>query len=134
MNTLPTSLRHFTLITSLVLWPLAATAAETDRTDRAAELLAMHGHVPLSSATRYVERGTYRVQVAAKLGRPDATLPDGTWLYHGRRVGNSDAVGTLVVRFDGGRVGSLSLVTPAVATAMVERARTGRDRPMLANK
>jgi hypothetical protein len=39
-------------------------------------------------------------------------------MYHHRRIEGSEAEGTLVVRFEHGRVSSLMLVTPAVATAL----------------
>ena len=87
--------------------------------DRATALLAAHGRIAIGEAGPFVAPGTFRVQVAAKLGRPDRTLSDGTWLYHGHRVPDSDARGTLVVRFDAGRVRDLALVTPAVVTALL---------------
>jgi len=101
---------------------LPAFASATDdaaAADRAAEQLAVSGSVPVKNAGPYVEAGTFRIQVAAKLGSPSAVLADGTWLYQNREVNDSAARGTLVVRFDAkARVSSLSLVTPAVATAM----------------
>jgi hypothetical protein len=86
--------------------------------DPAAQALARKGSVPVAAVGRHVEPGTFRVQVSAKLGRPDTVLKDGTWLYHHRQVAASGAEGTLVVRFEGGRVSSLALVTPAVAAAL----------------
>jgi hypothetical protein len=99
--------------------------AATDATDRAAELLARQGSVALTAAGRHVEIGTYRVQVSAKLGRPDLTLADGTWLYHGRRIEGSSAQGTLIVRFEGGRVSRLELATPAVVAALRLQPKAG---------
>ena len=93
-------------------------AAPSSADDSAAQLLAREGSVRVTSAGAFVAPGTFRVQVAAKLGRPDLTLADGTWLYHHRRIGESAAEGTLVVRFAAGRVSSLSLVTPAVVAAL----------------
>jgi hypothetical protein len=46
-------------------------------------------------------------------------LPDGTWFYSDYSANESAAHGTLVVCFDNGRVSKLSLVSPAVATAML---------------
>ena len=86
--------------------------------DQAAELLARHGCVRLAAAGPHVEIGTFRVQVAAKLGRPHLVLPDGTWLYHDRQIEDSAAAGTLVVRFEAGRVSALVLATPAVIAAL----------------
>jgi len=96
----------------------AAAPDSAPAADRAAALLATHGRLAVTDAGPFVAPGTFRVQVAAKLGRPDLTLPDGTWLYHGHRVPDSEARGTLVVRFDAGRVRDLALVTPAVVAAL----------------
>jgi hypothetical protein len=40
------------------------------------------------------------------------------WLYEGRSIEGSGAVGTLVVRFKDGRVSELALVTPAVVASL----------------
>jgi hypothetical protein len=97
--------------------PFAA-AKEPSPSDRAAQLLAAKGTVPVQAAGPHVERGTFRIQLSTKLGRPDLVLSDGTWLYHNRTVEGSNARGTLVVRFDKGRVSDLALVTPAVVAAL----------------
>jgi hypothetical protein len=106
----------------------AAPAPET-RLDPAAQTLARHGAVPVLRAGPFVAPGTFRVQVSTKFGRPDVVLADGTWLYHDRRIEGSDTDGTLVIRFERNRVSSLTLVTPAVATALrnpsPEKAGTG---------
>lgn len=86
--------------------------------DDATQLLQQQGAIPVARVGGHVEPGTFRVQVGAKLGRPDETLADGSWLYHGRRVAESEARGTLVIRFTGGRVQSLSLVTPQALAAL----------------
>jgi hypothetical protein len=114
----------------------AAIAAPFARaaSDSAAELLARNGAIPLKQAGPYVEPGTLRVQVEAKLGRPDLTLNDGTWLYQNRHVGESTATGTLVVRFTGGRVSSLTLATPAVIAALRADKPANADRQFAANK
>jgi hypothetical protein len=96
----------------------SATESRGTPPDAAAQRLAQHGAVSIIRAGPFVAPGTYRVQVSTKLGRPDMVLADGTWMYHHRRIEGSDAEGTLVVRFERGRVSSLSLVTPAIATAM----------------
>lgn len=134
MKPLPAYLVSRALAASLLLTPALACAANSRTPDRAAEGLVTHGSIPVSSVSPYVEKGTFRIQVRTKLGRPDDVLPDGTWLYNGRRVAGSDATGTLVVRFDGGRVNSMSLVTPAAATAMIERARSRPSDAIVATK
>ncbi len=94
---------------------IAATAPETDP---ASTMLQRHGSVAIASAGPYVAPGTFRVQVIAKLGRPDAQLADGTWLYHRRQIAESAARGILVIRFAHGRVQSLALATPATVAAL----------------
>jgi hypothetical protein len=102
--------------TLLVLPVLAAT--QDDTADRAVQLLATNGALPVVAAGPYVELGSFRIQVSTKLGQPGARLPDGTWLYPNFNVNDSEATGTLVVRFTNHRVSGLSLVAPSVATAM----------------
>ena len=96
----------------------AASARTSTATEIAAEQLARNGYVAINAAGPYVEVGTVRIQVMTKLGRPSATLADGTWLYQNQSVGEGDVSGTLVVRFNRGRVSGLSLVTRSVAHAM----------------
>lgn len=103
---------------ALIVLPAAFAATDTPAPEQAARLLATHGAVSISSVGRYVQPGSYRVQVATKLGQPDVRLPDGSWLYHHRKIDGAQATGTLVVQFDGHRVSALSLVTPKVAAAM----------------
>lgn len=115
MNTRSLPLAVTVLLPLLIAPLLAAPPAG----DRAAELLTTHGRIDLQAAGPYVERGTFRLQVAARLGRPDATLPDGSWLYHERRIAGSAARGSLIVRLDArGRVEALSLGTPAHVAAL----------------
>ena len=109
-------------------------AAAQSAPDTAAQLLARQGHVAVTNAGAFVEPGTFRIQVAAKLGQPDARLADGTWLYHGRRIAGSDAEGTLVVRFAAGRVHTLSLATPAIIAAWRQEAAKPASSDLLAKK
>ncbi len=96
----------------------AASATEQTADDAAARWLAANGSVPVKAAGPYVERGTFRIQVSTKLGRPDLVLSDGTWLYFNRSVAGSSAQGTLVVRFEKNRVSDLAVATPAVVAAL----------------
>lgn len=105
--------------------------AATSR-DPAAERLAAHGRLAISAAGPYVERGTFRVQVAAKLGRPDAVLADGTWLYERHAIAGSAAQGTLVVRFADGRVTDLALLMPGSAAALRTEIETRGESSLLA--
>ncbi len=118
------------------LLALAATlpAAAQAGPDTAAQLLARQGHVAITNVGKFVEPGTFRIQVAAKLGQPDARLADDTWLYHHRRIAGSDAEGTLVVRFAAGRVHTLSLATPAVVAAWRQEAAKTTSSDLLAKK
>jgi hypothetical protein len=122
MNTLLPSSFRLAALAALLSFPLLVSGAETPVPDSAAQLLARHGQVTVLTAGPYVQPGTYRIQVSAKLGQPDARLPDGTWLYHHRRIDGSDAGGTLVVRFTQGRVQSLTIATPAVVAALRQAA------------
>lgn len=105
-------------------WLPAATAAHASAQakDDAATLLRRDGIVHVKQAGPHVGIGTFRIQVAVKLGQPDARLGDDTWLFHDRRIEGSDARGTLIVRFANGRVQSLALATPAVVASL-------RDHP-----
>jgi hypothetical protein len=119
------SLRAAALATSLFLLTLAAFAHDSAPSDRASALLASQGSIAVASAGPYVEIGTYAIQVTAKLGRPAASLPDGTWLYENFSAEDSAARGTLVVRFVQGRVSSLALATPAVVAALRTAPKSG---------
>lgn len=126
-------LRVTALAATLLALPVLATAKDNGAaSDRAAELLAVKGSIPVSSAGPYVQAGTFRIQVIAKLGRPDTTLSDGTLLYPNFTVDDSNATGMLVVRFTSGRVSELSLVTPAVATVMMTPKKPS-DRVLVAS-
>ena len=110
---------RFALLVSVALGSTDLAHAN-ERTPSAERLLAATGRVTVERVTPYVEVGTFRIQVSTKLGQPDTRLADGTWLYHRRVVEGSNATGTVVVRFNGGRVSQLELVTPAVAAAMLK--------------
>ena len=122
---LTSALRAATFAATFALLPTFASASDSVAADRAAQQLAVSGSVPVKNAGPYVETGTFRVQVATTLGRPGTAMVDGTWLYPNREIKDSEVRGTLVVRFDAhGRVSDLSLVTPAVATAMTAPKKT----------
>lgn len=119
MSSLPSHLLRSVLLAATLLAPLTAAPESTATADRASQLLATHGTLPIASAGPYVSSGTFRIQVAAKLGRPDLQLTDGTWIYHQRRVSDSTATGSLLVRFDAkGRVSSLHLASAAAVAAL----------------
>ncbi len=112
----------FVLALTSALSPALAVASQTLQPGhRAAQHLAAHGSLPLKTVGPYVHVGTFRIQVSTKLGRPDFALPDGTWLYENYTIPPGDARGTLVVRFENGRVLELALATPAVVAALRER-------------
>lgn len=112
----------------------AAAAADPAPTDPALRLLNRGGAVPVLAAGPYVERGTLRIQVSTKLGRPDLVLSDGTWLYENRHIDGSGARGTLVLRFAKGRVSELALVTPTVALALRANPRLALEPYLVATK
>ena len=119
-NLLLSSLRAAALAS--VLLTFAASAHASD--------LAATGSLRVTAAGPYVNHGTCRIQVSAKLGQPSATLSDGTWLYHGFTAG--DRTGTLVVRFSAGRVSELSLASPAVVTALLTQPKTSAHPLLIA--
>ena len=123
-NILVSSLRAAALASTLMV--LSTVFAQTG--DSAAQALATTGSVALKAAGPYVNVGTYRIQVSAKLGRPSATLPDGTWLYNNFTVQDSDASGTLVVAFNNGCVSSLSIASPAVVMALSTQPKKLNDK------
>lgn len=134
MNTrIVSSLRTLAVAASLLSLATIVSAKPSTRSDAAAEQLARVGVVSLKSAGPYVEIGTFAVQVSTKLGRPNFSLADGTWLYEKRGIDGSNAKGTLVVRFTEGRVSELSLVSPAVAMALRSPAKNP-ERSMIATK
>jgi hypothetical protein len=119
MKTITVSfLRAAALAAALFLVPSLVSAAESSPADRAAELLRSTDRIPVQSAGPYVEVGTYRIQVAVKLGRAETVLPDGTYLYPNFRAENSTAQGTLVVRFVRGKVSELYLAGPTVVASL----------------
>ena len=123
------SIRISALVATLFLLPAIASANNAPA-DHAEQALALRGSVPVNAAGPYVQLGTFQIQVMLKLGQPTAKLADGTWLYRGFAVENSNAAGTLVVRFNKGRVSGLNLVTPAVALALSTPRKAGDDHMM----
>jgi hypothetical protein len=120
MNIINTaSIRAAALAAALFVIPSIVSAKENAPADQAAQLLASVGIVPVKAVGPYIEIGSYRIWVSSHLGRPSAVLANGTWLYRGFTADESVASGTLVVRFSQGRVSQLSLVSPAVETAML---------------
>lgn len=117
--------RLLALAATLAVLPAFAVGKNATSVDQAKQWLDVRGLVPVSSAGPYVEIGTFQIQVATKLGQPAARLADGTWLYRGFAVTDSAATGALLVRFEQGRVSSLTLVTPAVATALLTPQKAG---------
>lgn len=109
----------------LLLTSSSLQARENAPVDPTAQQLVRTGTLPVKSVGPYVEVGTFQIQVAAKLGQPNLRLADGSWLYHRRNVVDSSAEGTVVIRFENKRVAEITLVTPAVATALVRGAAKG---------
>lgn len=110
--------RSLVLSAMLILLPAAGAAREPGLSDPAARALARAGRLEIDAAGPYVEHGTFRIQVLATLGRPLRVLSDGAWVYPRYVVEESTAEGTLVIRFAGGRVSELTLVTPEVLAAL----------------
>ena len=118
-RTLP-SLLSIALATLCALPPAFSAVAPEPAENSAGHQLFRRGALPVQSAGPYVNRGTPRIQVSTKLGRPDVVLANGTWLYHQRTITGGNARGTLVVRFENGRVSELVLASPQVVAALRE--------------
>src|SRR5262249_2825995 len=119
MKTIPfLSIRNAALAALVLALSGASYAESTAKADPAKKQLDTAGVIVLTSAGQHVEKGTFQIQVSTFLGRPNAVLNNGTWLYANRTIEDSDAQGTLVVRFTQGRVSELALVTTAVVTAL----------------
>jgi len=118
-NIILTSLRAAALSSALFLVPAFLSAKDSASADPASQMLATSGTLTVKAAGPYVEVGSYRIHVSTRLGRPTAILADGTWLYRNFTVDESAATGTLVVRFEQGRVSQLSLASPKVETALL---------------
>jgi hypothetical protein len=129
-----TSLRAAAFATALVLSSTIAPAKDAAPADSTARLLSSAGSVPVKAAGPYVQIGSYRIHVWARLGHPSAVTSDGTWFYRNFRADESAASGTLVVRFDRGQVSSLSLVTPAIETAMLASPTNARGVTQIASR
>jgi hypothetical protein len=132
-NILTPALRAATLTAALSSLPLFVSASPNPTpADSAAQALVIAGTVPVKAAGPYVEIGTYQIQVSVKLGRPTFRLPDGSWLYGNFSVPDSHAAGFLLVRFNQGRVSELALVSPAVATALLDAPKNAHERILTA--
>lgn len=74
-----------------------------------------------------VSAGTARIMVSARLGRPSAVLPDGSWLYTGytARLAGREVMpnATLVVRFVDHQVARLTLADKTTVTALRQMPR-----------
>jgi hypothetical protein len=123
------SFRAAALAAALLVAPAIASAH-----DNPAQVLASSGAVPVKDAGPYVHPGSYRIHVWTTLGRPSAVLADGTYLYRDFGAQDNAIRGTLVVRFDRGRVSQLSLVSPAVETALLTAPAGGKGAVEIASK
>ena len=95
--------------------------------------------ISLRAVGDYVERGTPRIQVIARLGRPAERLSRNVWVY--RLAASPDlAAGDsscrqLVVRFDEGAVADLRLVNErAVEQIVADLARSAGGSVVAANE
>lgn len=90
----------------------------------------------LDQAGRYVERGTPRIQVLAKLGKPAERLGEDIWLYRdiepapGYRADASCR--TLMVTFREGQVARLQLVNRPMVARVAADLRRAESAPVVA--
>jgi hypothetical protein len=121
------ALRTAAVATMLLVLSASAWAKNPSSTDPVSQLLAQRGSIPVQAVGPYVEIGTPRIQVSVKLGSPSARVADDLWLYENFRAEGSSSSGTLVVRFEQGRVSALSLATRAVAAALLSPTTRGGE-------
>jgi len=124
MKTIST-LRSLLLLS--ILAPAAVSAVQAADSDvKLTRQLDLQGEIPVREAGPYVQVGSYRIWVSSHLGRPAVILPDGTWLYRGYQVDDSEVRGTLAVSFQNGQVSSLKLLSSArVAALMSAKPKSG---------
>jgi hypothetical protein len=129
-NVLTQILRPAAVAVALFVLPAIA-SAESLSSDAAARRLVLTGSTPVKAAGPYVAIGTYQIQVTAKLGAPFARLPDGGWLYPEFFVNGSEVSGTLLVRFNQGRVSELALLSPAMVTALQAAPKSAPEKTLI---
>ncbi|MBE2214192.1 MAG: hypothetical protein IAE82_10005 [Opitutaceae bacterium] len=91
----------------------------------------------LEQAGRYVERGTPRIQVLAKLGRPMERLGEDIWLYRGIEPApgyEADvSCRTLMITFRDGMVARLQLVNGPMVDRVAAEQRRAESAPVVAS-
>ena len=110
-----------------------AQAAGNGAADPVALAMNATGSLAVKGAGPYVEIGSFRIWVSSHLGKPRHILADGSWVYQGFAVDNSDIHGALLVSFKQGRVSDLRLVSPAVLTAMLSAPKSAA-KTLIANR
>jgi len=135
--------RAAAVASALLLVSITASGKNTAPADSATRLLATSGVVPVEAAWPYCANtltttpvlvGSSRSRVSLTLGRPSEVLADGTWLYRNYSVNESAASGSLVVRFEHGRVAELLLVSPKVETSMLKAPAIAREKTNIVSK
>ena len=112
LHTLRTAILAALLSTSAFVPANAATP------DAALRAMSLTGSIAVKAAGPYVQVGSYRIWVSSHLGKPSVALADGSWLYNNFSADDSEATGTLLVRFNHGQVSELQLVSPAFVAAL----------------
>ncbi len=91
----------------------------------------------VDQAGPYVERGTPRIQVLAKLGQPAERLGEDVWLYRGIEPApgyQADAsCRTLMVTFRDGKVARLQLVNRPMVDRVATDLRRAESAPVVAS-
>lgn len=133
-NQIISSLRTAALIATLATLSVSAHAKDSAPVSRADQALAQHGRVAVAKVGSSVEIGTFQIQVSVTLGRPTKRLTDGSWLYSNYEIEQSAAKGSLLVNFQEKRVSALTLVSPAIATALLSPQKPVEKIRVTANK
>jgi hypothetical protein len=129
-------LRSGLIALSLILASVSyATVPESASSDHAAVKLNLYGSVPIDSVGPNVRIGASKADAALTLGYPSRVLSDGRWIiFRDFWVDHSTAHGSLVVRFEGGKVSELMIVTPAKGVALCRMTERSSNAELTALK
>jgi hypothetical protein len=110
-------------LTSSAALALTSAQASPSRSDAINQALANNEAVPVAQANpdsfgNPVSVGCDEAAVYKSLGQPSAGLADGSWLYRDFYQDGGSAKGTLLVRFEHGRVAKLELISPSEEQAL----------------
>lgn len=123
------------LVSSLALFALCSALNLSAAEFAAGEMTVASVPATIQANGDTVAPGATRIAVSLRLGKPGAVLPDGSWVYRGYtgRFGEAATVnGSLIVRFQDGKVSTLSLADRLTVVALSRRPASPTDRQLVA--